>query len=422
MLKRVGWKIIPVMVVAVSVSVMGKQVSIELEPKEELGKALFFDNISSPDRMACASCHAPETGWTGRVGGINVHGSVERGAIPTRFGNRKPPSAAYATLSPVFKYDKLEELFVGGNFWDGRATGIESGNPSEDQALGPFLNSVEQNNPSKLAVLEEVAASKYADLWKEVWGDISVETSEKIDSNYRNIGKSIAAYEASPEVNQFSSKYDAYMDGMVKFTAQEERGMELFNAEDKGNCAACHTSGKGSPFTDFTFDNLGVPKNPENPFYKMDTVYLDDGSAINPEGKAWVDIGLAGFLLTTDNNEWKKLADENKGKQKVPTLRNVDKRYGESFPKSYMHNGYFKSLKSVVHFYNTRDRDDKKKCEDPFTTEKDALKMNCWPRAEVPENVNKDELGDLGLSSEEEDDIVAFLKTLSDGYDVTKNK
>jgi len=122
---------------------------------------------------------------------------VARGATPMRFGNRKPPSAAYATQSPVFYFDDTEGHFVGGNFWDGRATGEVLGNPAADQALGSFLNPVEQNNHDKLAVLEQVAASKYVDLWKEVWGPISVETLEKINENYERIGLSIAEYEAS---------------------------------------------------------------------------------------------------------------------------------------------------------------------------------------------------------------------------------
>ena len=122
----------------------------DLSATEELGKAIFFDNISSPDWMSCAACHAPISGWTGPIPGINIKGAVYRGAIPTRFGNRKPPSAAYATLSPIFHYDEVEGLFVGGNFWDGRATGESLGNPAADQALGPFLNPVEQNNRKRL--------------------------------------------------------------------------------------------------------------------------------------------------------------------------------------------------------------------------------------------------------------------------------
>jgi cytochrome c peroxidase len=370
-----------------------------LTPKEELGKELFFDKISDPDWMSCATCHSPIVGFTGPIPGINKHGAVYRGAVPMRFGNRKPPSAAYATLSPIFHYDSEEGLFVGGNFWDGRATGERLGNPAADQALGPFLNPVEQNNASKQAVLEQVAASKYATLWEMVFGEpIRYETEEDVEKNYDRIGLAIAAYEDSSEVNQFSSKYDAYLAGVVELTEQEALGLELFNG--KAMCSACHPSEPGENgepplFTDFTFDNLGVPKNPKNPFYRMDEVFFDDGSPINPLGADWIDPGLGGFLETRP--EWADLADENMGKHKVPTLRNVDKRPGIGFPKAYMHNGVFKSLKEVVHFYNTRDVED-------------------WPPPEVAENVNTDELGDLGLTLEEEEAIVVFMKTLSDGY------
>ncbi len=381
--------------------------SQELTPKEQLGKKIFFDKISSPDWMACANCHAPEVGFTGPIPGINKIQAIYFGAVPQRAGNRKPPSAAYATLSPIFHYDELEELFVGGNFWDGRATGEGLGNPAADQALGPFLNPVEQNNASKQAVLMQIAESQYAGLWEAVWGEpIAYETQAEIDQNYDRIGLAIAEYEASSEVNSFSSKYDYYLAGQAELTEQEAWGLELFNSEEKGKCALCHTSEPGAGgepplFTDFTFDNLGTPKNPDNPFYDMDEVYLDDGTPINPLGGAWIDPGLGGFLST--RAEWVSMADDNMGKHKVPTLRNVAKAPGKVFPKAYMHNGVFKTLKEVIHFYNTRD-------------------VETWLPAEVPENVNTDELGNLGLTDEEEDAIVAFLKTLSDGYDLRSMK
>jgi cytochrome c peroxidase len=127
----------------------------------------------------------------------------------------------------------------------------------------------------------------------------------------------------------------------------------------------------------------------------MDNVYLDDGTPINPAGAAWIDPGLGGFLMTRP--EWADFAAENYGKHRVPTLRNVDKRPGNGMPKAFMHNGALKSLEEVVHFYNTRD-------------------VEAWPPPEVAENVNTDEMGDLGLSSAEEAAIVAFMKTLTDGY------
>lgn len=395
-----------------------------LTPIEQLGKNIYFDKISEPNSMACAACHAPDVGFTGPIAGINLGGAVYRGAVPRRFGNRKPPTASYATLSPVFHFDDGEGLFVGGNFWDGRATGERLENPAADQALGPFLNPVEQNNPSKQAVLEKIAKSKYAGLWKDVWGEpISWETPNYIETNYNRIGWAVAAFENSREVNQFSSKFDGFwanvndagMDvrdiGMSNWMTyaglglddQELEGLALFNDESKGKCSLCHILdpyiGPGDVefppvLTDFTFDNLGVPKNPENPFYKMDEVYLDDGTPINPLGADWIDPGLGGFLQRRP--EWQSMAAENWGKHKVPTLRNVDKRFG-LFPKAFTHNGVFKSLKDVVHFYNTRD-------------------VEAWPPPEVADNVNTDELGDLGLTDAEEDLIVLFMTTLSDGY------
>jgi cytochrome c peroxidase len=371
-----------------------------LTPIEQLGKAIYFDNLSSPDRQACADCHAPRSGWTGPVGGINQHGAVYRGAVPQRFGNRKPPSAAYATTAPLFHWDSGEELFVGGNFWDGRATGDRLGNPAADQALGPFLNPVEMNNASKLDVLKQIAKSRYSSLWFQVWGTpVRLAGAAAIEQDYDRVGLAIAAFEASPEVNAYTSKFDYVERGMAEFTPQEAWGREVF--EGKANCAACHMA---PLFTDYTFDNLGTPKNPENPFYGEDQVFLDNGEPINPAGASWVDLGLGGFLATLPGSYFSGLGldkltavGENLGKQKVPTLRNVDLRPSDTFPKAYMHNGALKSLKEVVHFYNTRD-------------------VESWPPPEVAENVNHDELGNLGLTNDEEDAVVAFMMTLSDGY------
>ena len=140
------------------------------------------------------------------------------------------------------------------------------GNPAADQALGPFLNDVEQNVADQAAVLTIIAESDYAHLWEEVWGEpISIKTPSKVLENYDRVGLAVSSYEASEEVNQFSSKYDMYLAGEVELTAEEAWGLQLFNDENKGNCAACHPSESGpfatAPlFTDFTFDNLGVPK------------------------------------------------------------------------------------------------------------------------------------------------------------------
>ncbi len=379
-------------------AVVGTAAAVELTPKEMLGKNLFFDeNLSEPAGQDCAVCHGSEVGWTGPNPNINAHGSVYEGAVSGRFGNRKPPSSAYATFSPIFHFEKKTGgFFIGGNFWDGRATGEKLGIPAADQAQGPFLNPLEQNNPDASAVVQKVCSSNYVDLFKQVWGD---NACDNVSKAYDNIALSIAAYEASSEVNQFSSKYDYFLAGKAELTEQEKEGLLLFKG--KAKCDNCHpSSGERPLFTDFTYDNLGVPRNPENPFYNM--------TEFNPLGAAFVDPGLGGFLST--RSDFLQLQRENYGKFKVPTLRNVDKKPSADFIKAYSHNGYFKSLKEIVHFYNTRD------VLPVCGFEGSREGVNCWPLPELALNMNTKELGNLGLTDEEEDATVAFLKTLSDGF------
>lgn len=166
----------------------------------------------------------------------------------------------------------------------------------------------------------------------------------------------------------------------------------------RAKCAKCHIANGQAPlFTDYTFDNLGVPKNPENPVYY--------------EHPDFVDPGLGGFLKSAGYPEDVYLTEW--GKHKVPTARNVAMRPDAGFVKAFGHNGYFKSLEGIVHFYNTRDV--KPVCPGAYT-EAEAMAAGCWPAPEVAENVNAAELGDLGLSPDEEAAIVAFLKTSSDGH------
>jgi len=382
-----------------------------LTPQEALGKSIFFDeNLSINSNQSCAACHDPAAGWTGPDAALNAMGSVYEGSIPGRFGDRKPPSSAYATPAPIlhFVIEKKKDppLFIGGNFWDGRATGERLGSPAAEQAQGPFLNPLEQALPAPTDVVSRICTSSYNALFTEVCGADACELTD-VSAAYDCVGFAVAAYEGSPESNQFSSKYDAYLAGVVKLTKLEKQGLNLFRG--KGKCEACHElepgpNGEPPLLTDFTFDNLGIPRNPDNPFYLQ--------AAFNPLGYAWVDQGLGGFLAS--RVDYAAYADANRGKQKVPTLRNVDKRPYPELVKAYGHNGYFKSLEQIVHFYNTRDV--KPACADNFTRVEEALAQGCWPQAEVPVNVNTAELGDLKLTAAQEAAIVAFMKTLSDGY------
>ncbi len=387
-------------------------------PIQELGDEIFEDeNLSINNNQSCASCHDDAWGSTGPDSFINAHGAVYEGSIPGAFGDRKPPETDYATLSPVLHRDK--GTWVGGNFWDGRATGEKLGWPSADQAQGPFLNLKEQALPDNACVVYRVSLADYWELYEEVFGDniftinfpdntdtlcaggdpvpLSEDDRAKVETEYDNIALAIAEYEAGPSERSFSSKFDAAKAGEYKLTKQEQRGFALF--QGKGQCRRCHpSSGKQPAFTDFTYDNLGVPSNPENPALIEDPDFRDPG--------------LGGFLESRGEPEGVWRAEL--GKMKVPTLRNVGAKPTPEDVKAYAHNGYFKSLKGIVHFYNTRDVKDE--CPNPLTTMEDAIAQDCWPAPEIAENVNRDELGDLGLTDEEEDAIVAFLETLTDDF------
>jgi len=399
-----------VMVLASLILVSAQNVTSRLSPMEELGKRLFFDrNLSSPAGQECAVCHGPSVGFTGPSEHFNKTGGVYEGAVKGRFGNRKPPASAYAGDSPKLHLTPSGE-FVGGLFWDGRATGEVLGDPLAEQAMGPFLNPLEQNLPDAKSLVLAVKRSNYAGLFEKVFGPGSLDADKDPEGAYAKIGRAIAAYERSAEVNTFSSKFDDFWRAAsgkrlevetigesnlkdfrnLGLTENELRGLVLFNS--KGMCANCHVlapdDGKPPVFADYKYDNLGIPRNPENPFYGQAKIY-------NPDGKNWVDTGLGGFLETVE--KYKKYAAANYGRHRTPTLRNADKRPSPGFVKAFMHNGYFKSLKDVVHFYNTRD-----------------VAGAGWPPPEVAANVNITELGNLGLTGDEEDAIVDFMKTLTD--------
>lgn len=346
-----------------------------------LGKELYFDtNLSFPAGQACGSCHAPEAGWVSPDKSVHLHGGVHPGAVSKLFGNRKPPAVAYAAFSPEFHYDPETDSYFGGQFWDGRA------NTLTDQAKGPFLNPVEQNNPSKQSVVYKAATSRYGYLFNEVYGPNGIDYKRNVEQSYHRIAESIAAFEASPQVNPFDSKFDYFLKGRAQFTQEEIDGLNLFQEF----CTACHRMDVGPEpnkpvFTNYGYENIGTPKNPDNPFYKMP-------ARINPQGANWIDLGL---YNTTGR-------PQDKGKFKTPTVRNVDKRPYPGFVKSYGHNGFFKSLEEIVSFYNTRD-------------------VAAWPASEVPETASTmllsgRPLGNLELTNYEEAALVAFMKTLTDGY------
>ncbi|MEN9883005.1 MAG: methylamine metabolism protein, partial [Bacteroidota bacterium] len=367
-----------------------------LSAVQQLGKQIFFDaRLSEPVGVqSCASCHAPEVGFSG-FGDIPTGGAasasgfkrgfvagIGEGAPAGAFGRRKPPSAAYATFAPNLVYDAVDQAFVGGLFWDGRATGSRLGSTAAEQAQGPFLADKEQNHANPAAVLAKLKNNRaYIALWQAAYGtsDINISTPAAVQDSYDKLGFAIAEYEASAEVNQFTSKWDAYMAGRATLTAQELEGQRLFLNE--ADCRACHNSTGGNKnrpfqagelFTDFAYHNIGVPQN-----------------ANNPGGNASPDLGLGGFLATAANPQWRAMANQEMGKFKTPTLRNVGKA------QRFMHNGALRTLEEVVHFYNTRD-----------------VAGAGWSAPEYTGNLDVEHVGGLGLTPAQEAAIVAFMRTL----------
>jgi cytochrome c peroxidase len=444
---------------------------------EELGKKLFFDaSLSQPRGQSCAGCHDPATGFTSPNPIVNLLGAVVPGARAPRAGNRKPPSAAYATLSAPFDRTRV----TGGSFWDGRATGeavtaaifpdrwpgaLRSEmsahlGPAVDQAMGPFLADVEMNLPSAHDLCKRVRSARYAHLYARAFGEPPRcdEGPALVDETHQRIAFAIAVYEGSDEVNSFSSRRDEALandaDGafpLDDFTPEENLGRDLFYTRQNGCARFCHSNAIDGDGTDpreihtaSGFFNIGTPRNPFNPWYRMNRVRDDAGRWINPFGYYWVDLGVG---ARDDDGDGAPDFPGREGRVKAPTLRNVAKRPFEGFPKAYTHNGYFKSLESIVHFYNTRDT--KPVCRDAagnpqsFVPEAQALQRGCWPEPEVSLNVFQcggadaaredckvgDEeslasycddpshvrnVGNLCLSPTDEDAIVAYLKTLDD--------
>jgi cytochrome c peroxidase len=421
----------------------------QVQQVELLGKLMLYDKQLSVNRNeACAFCHMPETGFTGPVSELNRTTGSYPGSVRTRFSDRKPQSHAYAPLAPVLHYNAGQGDLVGGNFWDMRATGRRLGNPAAEQAQGPPTNPVEMGLPDIACAVYRASQRPYRAMFETVWGvqafaiawpgdveevcnrpgppaandplpvHIGALDRGRASASFDQMAQSIAGYEASAEVTSFTSKFDAMRAKKAEFTAQEQQGYDLFRG--KGRCNDCHRDGgpgEDPLFTDFTASNIGTPANPRLPYYAEDQPDAL-GYAANPEGRSFVDGGVGRFLdrrhllsqPSAVDARWLRLAPDNEARMQVPTLRNVDKRPSPAFIKAYGHNGYFTSLKEIVHFYNTRDV--LPRCPPHDAGEGTA----CWPAPESTQNINRTKVGHLGLSEAEEDAIVSFLQTLTDGF------
>jgi cytochrome c peroxidase len=426
-----------------------------------LGKLELFDKtISVNQNVACSSCHMPYAGFSGPISSVNATTAAYPGSVHYRFGKRKPQSYTYSPFYPALDYNRTQQDFYGGNFWDLRATGYKLQNADAEQAQHPVLDTQEHGLPDAACIVFRVSQSPYRRLFEQIWGkqafdikwphdteeicstpggaavlggnptplDLKKDDRGRATATFDQFGLSISAYERSEDVSAFSSKFDAFLKGSAQLTPNEMAGRELFRG--KALCNTCHLDGTENGtqpgtgataasvaplFTDFTSSNLGLPRNLKDPIY-FENVPDPYGFTANPAGPAFTDFGVGLFLRSqaggiNPNSEWTDLAPLFDGKMQVSTARNADMRPCPTFVRAYMHNGYLKSLKEVVHFYNTRDKPGYPAVTCPAATEK----KTCWPSPEVTANLDMT-IGNLLLSDAEEDQLVAFLRTLTDGF------
>ena len=354
----------------------------KMTPAATLGEQIFKDvNLSEPSGQACASCHDASKAHASNI-------TVEPGAVIGRFGFRNAPSLRYLKFAPDFGYG--DDGPVGGFFRDGRARNLI------DQAQRPFVNHNEMNNADVVAVIAKLSAASYAGEFARVWG-------EKIFADpvnaFNKIALSLAAYQREDvDFAPFSSKFDLWLAGKEKLSERELQGWALFNDPEKGNCAACHPSKGPDPktpplFTDHTYDNLGLPRNPAIAA-NTDADYFDLGLC----GPTRLDITNAALC----------------GAFKVPSLRNV------ALTAPYFHNGIFNSLRDAVKFYVTRDT--QPELWYPADGNGGVFKFNDLPE-KYQGNVNITEVPynrlpgqEPALNDDEIDLVVEFLTTLTDGF------
>ncbi|WP_051902220.1 cytochrome c peroxidase, partial [Photobacterium sanctipauli] len=445
---------------------------------EEFGKRLFFTEISINRNQSCASCHTSDTGGTGGDSEVNLGQVAVTGSDGFSVGTLKPPTNKYVQfldykdgkIRGLENFDNEGRCFFqipngpriilpcGGAFWNGRATGFELEKhvdvfegidhkyhsmyskylgPMTDQAhASPFINPVEQALPNMYEVCKQVKKSLWGpQLYQYSWGKkLRCSSDKDVKQAFGRFAVSLAAWQMSKDNNPFHTKRDHALAKEIKkaeennepislafedFSPQENFGRFMFYT--KAACNACHVSDgdtfgvtPGQRYTNDRYFNIGVPRNHEIPE--------------NPEPNEGV------FAMTGNFNHM--------GQHKVPTVRNVDKRPYEGFAKAYTHNGWFKTLEQLVHFYNSSNVDydheacdnavdddakmaistacffGKTRCTGSDVSVEEAMDQNCWPEPEFDHNIATFAVGDLKLTELEELAVVAYLKTLTDLSDV----
>jgi cytochrome c peroxidase len=441
------------------------------EAVDILGKLLNFDSNMSPFRNeACGFCHMPYVAFSGPIPSVNLTMIAYPGTFPYRAGKRTAQRYTYSPDFPMLEYNTTQGAFFGGNFWDAHATGYKLQSADAEQAQHPPVDTQEMGFPDTACIAFRLSKAVYRPLFELVWGAdfyirwprdseqicatpggaarfggsatpirLSPEDRTKANNIYDHWGQSISKYERSNRLSPFTSKFDAFLAGKYRLTPDEMAGYNLFDG--KANCNSCHLDGKSTTstpgqtdtgaaantrplFTCFGYANEGLPLNPRVALYYQ-TAPDRSGFTPNPEGFGYRDLGLGSFLRSAanPNSHWVQFAPTSDGQMQTSTARNVamtppqcptTEAPGPYFQKEFFHNGYIKSLKQLVHFYNTRD-------VYPFKVtsgncpEGKTEKVDCWPMPEVPNNIDMT-VGNLGLTDQEENQIVTFLQALTDGF------
>ncbi len=364
-----------------------------------LGKLIFNDPaLSASGRMSCASCHSaahaygPPNGLAAQLGGPDLRTQGTR-AVPT-LGyvlNRTPVWTHVQAASVFERLTDADSPPAGGFGWDGRFDSLH------DQALFPLFSANEMANRDPAEVAAKLSRAPYAARFRQVFGETIFASK---DAALRQAMMAVERYELEdPSFHPYTSKFDAYLDGKAELSASEMRGKKLFDDPNSGNCASCHIDQVGANgahplFTDFQFEALGVPRNPELRANRDPNYY---------------DQGLCGPVRTD------KLSNKSYcGLFKTPTLRNTATR------QVFFHNGRFHSLRDALRFYVERDTAPQK------WYSKDAhghvVKFDDLPAA-VRDNVDvldepltRKAGGKPAWNARDIDDVIAFLKTLDDGY------
>lgn len=367
-----------------------------VEQMTALGAKLFADStLSASGQLSCASCHSPDHAFA-----PPNRSSTQRGGSGLNLaGRRNPPTLMYLQTSIPFTEHFIDDEDLhgddagptGGLTWDGRV------NSPREQALIPLFAAHEMANRDAAALIDRLKRSSLAREFRRTFSEAGEDVLEQPEQALRWLTSALEVYQQSAsDFYPFTSKYDAVVRGQAQFSPQEERGLALFNDPAKGNCAGCHPSASRSGFalfTDGSYVALGVPRNPQ---------------IVANRHSRFFDLGLCG----PDRKDLVS-QDDYCGRFKTPTLRNAVRRG------SFFHNGRFQELREVLEFYATRDTNPARWY--PRNRDGSIRKFDDLPK-QFRRNVNTEApfapfAGNKPrLNAADIDDLLAFLKTLTDGY------